>query len=203
MCRFHKNEVCFLGYVSSQVVKMEDEWIEAVKNWPELTSIRDIQVFIGFANFYWCFILSFSRIAVSLTSLLKISELSKLGPKAFRADDDEIIVDSGNRANEMVVNLSKNEKISNFYWRFIRSFSRIAALLISLLKTIGLSKLASKAFRADDDEVVGGGGNRVDETVVDSSKSKNEKSKKLTCMPNIRATGEPNFLTSNAKKAFN
>ena len=31
---------------------MKDKQIEAVKNWPELTSIRDIQVFIGFANFY-------------------------------------------------------------------------------------------------------------------------------------------------------
>ena len=52
-CRFHKDEVRFLGYiVSAQGVRMEDERIEAVKNWPEPTSVRDIQVFIGFANFY-------------------------------------------------------------------------------------------------------------------------------------------------------
>ena len=50
---------------------MEDERIEAVKNWPEPTSVRDIQVFIGFANFYQRFIRGFSRIAAPLTLLLK------------------------------------------------------------------------------------------------------------------------------------
>ena len=56
-CRFHKDKVRFLGYiVSAQGVRMEDERIEAVKNWPEPTSVRDIQVFIGFANFYRRFI---------------------------------------------------------------------------------------------------------------------------------------------------
>ena len=71
-CRFHKDEVRFLGYiVSAQGVRMEDERIEAVKNWPEPTSVRNIQVFIGFANFYRRFIRGFSRIAAPLTSLLK------------------------------------------------------------------------------------------------------------------------------------
>ena len=31
---------------------MEDKQIEVVKNWPELKSMRDIQVFLGIANFY-------------------------------------------------------------------------------------------------------------------------------------------------------
>ena len=139
-CQFHKDEVCFLGYiVSAQGVRMEDERIEAVKNWPEPTSVRDIQVFIGFAN---------------------------------------------------------------FYRRFIRGFSRIAAPLTSMLKTTGSSEeSAPRAFRAGNDEVVGGGGGRADETVVNSSK--NEKSKKSTRVPNVGATGKPNFLTPNAKKAFN
>ena len=73
-----------------------------------------------------------------------------------------------------------------------------------MLKTIGLSEeLAPKAFRADNDEVVGNDGGRANKTVVDLSKSKNEKSRKSTRMPNIKATREPNFLTPNAKKALN
>ena len=37
------NEVCFLGYVvSAQAVRIEDEQIEAVKNWLEPTFVRDI-----------------------------------------------------------------------------------------------------------------------------------------------------------------
>ena len=56
-CQFHKDEVCILEYiVSAQRVQIEDERIKAVRNWPEPKSIRDIQVFLGFANFYWRFI---------------------------------------------------------------------------------------------------------------------------------------------------
>ena len=73
-CRFHQEEVRFLGYVvSSKGIRMEDERIEAVKQWPEPQSVRDIQVFLGFANFYRRFIQGFSRIAASLTSMLKTS----------------------------------------------------------------------------------------------------------------------------------
>ena len=45
--------------------------MEVVKNWLEPKSICDIQVFLGFANFYRRFIQGFSRIAAPLTSMLK------------------------------------------------------------------------------------------------------------------------------------
>ena len=52
-CRFHQDKVRCLGYVvSAQGVQIENEKIEAGKNWPKPKSIRDIQVFLGFANFY-------------------------------------------------------------------------------------------------------------------------------------------------------
>ena len=50
---------------------MEDKKIKAVEQWPEPKLVRDIQVFLGFANFYWQFIQGFSRIAAPLTSMLK------------------------------------------------------------------------------------------------------------------------------------
>ena len=50
---------------------MEAERIEVVRKWPEPKSVRDIQVFLGFANFYWRFIQGFSKIAAPLTSMLK------------------------------------------------------------------------------------------------------------------------------------
>ena len=50
---------------------MEDERIKAVEQWPEPKLIRDIQVFLGFANFYWRFIQGFSCIVIPLTSMLK------------------------------------------------------------------------------------------------------------------------------------
>ena len=73
-CRFYQSEIRFLGYVvSTQGVSIEDEKIKAMKNWPEPKSARDIQVFIGFANFYRCFIQGFTKIAAPLTSMLKTS----------------------------------------------------------------------------------------------------------------------------------
>ena len=57
--------------MSSQGIYMEDEKIKAVKQWPEPKSVKDIQVFLGFANFYWQFIQGFSCIAAPLTSMLK------------------------------------------------------------------------------------------------------------------------------------
>ena len=42
-CRFYEDEVRFLRYVVlSQGIRMEDEKIEAVKNWPEPKSVWDI-----------------------------------------------------------------------------------------------------------------------------------------------------------------
>ena len=70
------------------------------------------------------------------------------------------------------------------------------------MKTIGSSdELALKAFKADSNGVVGDSSDRANKTVVNLSK--NEKSRNLTRVLNIRAPGEPIFLTPNAKKTFN
>ena len=56
-CHFHKDKVFFLEYVVlAQEVLMKEKRINIMKNWPEPKSICDIQVFLGFANFYCCFI---------------------------------------------------------------------------------------------------------------------------------------------------
>ena len=52
---------------------MEDEKIEAVKQYRKLQPIWDIQIFPRFANFYWQFIQAFSQITAPLISMLKIS----------------------------------------------------------------------------------------------------------------------------------
>ena len=61
--------------------------------------------------------------------------------------------------------------------------------------------MALKAFRANDNKVVGSDNNRTNRTVVNLSK--NENSRKLTHVPNIGGMEESNFLTFDAKKAFN
>lgn len=45
--------------------------VEAVVNWPAPHTIRELQRFLGFANFYRRFIRNYSSVAAPLTSLLK------------------------------------------------------------------------------------------------------------------------------------
>ncbi len=73
--QFHKNAVQFLGFVIlAQGIRMEEKRIEAVKTWPERQLVRDIQVFLGFANFYRRFIQNFSRIVAPLISILQTAD---------------------------------------------------------------------------------------------------------------------------------
>ena len=89
-CRFQQDEIRFLSYVvSAQGVQMEDERIETVKSWPEPKSVRDIQVFIGFANFYRRFIQGFSKIAAPLTSMFKTSSTASTPSQKLRMGEDK------------------------------------------------------------------------------------------------------------------
>ena len=65
---------------------MEEERIEAVKNWPEPKSARDIQMFIGFANFYHRFIQGFSKIAALLDSMLKTKATINVANKSSKSE---------------------------------------------------------------------------------------------------------------------
>ena len=70
-CRFYQDKFRFLGnVVAAHGMRIEDKRIEAVRNWPESKSVRGIQVFFGFANFYQRFIQGFSKIARPLTLIL-------------------------------------------------------------------------------------------------------------------------------------
>ncbi|KAK3556118.1 hypothetical protein QTP70_005602 [Hemibagrus guttatus] len=71
-CEFHVQRTAFLGYnVSYQGVEMDNSKITAVTEWPQPTTVKELQRFLGFANFYRRFICNYSVTAASLTSLLK------------------------------------------------------------------------------------------------------------------------------------
>ena len=62
----------FLGYVvATDGVTMNEKKVESIKLWKAPASVRDIQIFIGFANFYCRFIKNFSAICAPITNLLK------------------------------------------------------------------------------------------------------------------------------------
>ena len=57
-------------------IQIEEEQIKAVCDWPKPQSVRDIQVFLGFANFYQRFIQKFSRLTTPVTSMLKTASVA-------------------------------------------------------------------------------------------------------------------------------
>ena len=64
--------------------------------------------------------------------------------------------------------------------------------------------MAPKLFKADDNKFVNSGGSRANKTVMNSfNQLKNNKSRNLMYMPNIKTTKEPIFSNLNAKKVFN
>ena len=48
---------------------MASNKVQVIQDWPEPQKIKDIQSFLGFANFYWCFIPKYSEITIPLTHL--------------------------------------------------------------------------------------------------------------------------------------
>ncbi len=71
-CEFHRSTVQFLGYVISQDgIQMDQGKVKAIKEWPLPQSVKDLQRFLGFANFYRRFIKNFNMLTAPLTSLLR------------------------------------------------------------------------------------------------------------------------------------
>ena len=63
-------EIPILGVIVGKgQVKMEQEKIKAVKEWKTPTKIKDVESFLGFANFYQRFIHNFSHTARPLNEL--------------------------------------------------------------------------------------------------------------------------------------
>ena len=77
-CTFDAESVLFLGFVlSSQGVSLANETIEAVLDWAPPKSVKEVQVFLGFANFYRRFVRNFSGIAKPL------SDATRGNPRSF------------------------------------------------------------------------------------------------------------------------
>ena len=69
---FHQDEVKFLGYiVKTSGVTMSDRKVKSVQNWAHPRSVKEVQIFIGFANLYRRFIKDFSKVCKPITETLK------------------------------------------------------------------------------------------------------------------------------------
>jgi hypothetical protein len=71
-CHFNKDTVNYLGFVlSKDGLTMDPSKVQTIQDWPEPRKVKDIQYFLGFANFYRRFISDYSDIVVPLTRLTR------------------------------------------------------------------------------------------------------------------------------------
>ncbi|KAL0147889.1 hypothetical protein M9458_056810 [Cirrhinus mrigala] len=71
-CTFHQSTIQFLGYeISPKGIQVDERKVDAIKSWPIPTSVKELQRFLGFSNFYRRFIHNYSAIISPLTDLLK------------------------------------------------------------------------------------------------------------------------------------
>ena len=67
--------------MSTAGVLVDRSRVAIVKDWPTLTTFREVQVFLGFTNFYRRFIKQYSKIVAPLTTLSKgVKNGKKAGP---------------------------------------------------------------------------------------------------------------------------
>ncbi len=87
-CEFDNSSVAFLGYViSPDGIFMEKSKVETIQCWVTPSSIKDVQRFLGFANFYCRFIKGYSKITTSLTTLTYKDKPFSWNPTAQAAFD--------------------------------------------------------------------------------------------------------------------
>ena len=71
-CEFTTQSTRYLGLIiSTDGIRMDPAKVEAVLAWETPRTVKDVQAFLGFANFYRRFINKFSRLAGPLTALTR------------------------------------------------------------------------------------------------------------------------------------
>ncbi|PCH39246.1 marY1-like reverse transcriptase, partial [Wolfiporia cocos MD-104 SS10] len=74
-CFFEQSSIEYLGMIISDgKIMMDPKKYDGVQQWPRPTKVKEVQAFLGFANFYRRFVEGFSKIAKPLTELTKKSE---------------------------------------------------------------------------------------------------------------------------------
>ena len=78
----------FLGFIISTTgVTMDPEKVSVVKNWAIPTTVKGVQSFLGFCNFYRKFLKCYGRVVRPLTNLTKKGHWHQLGAQEIEAFD--------------------------------------------------------------------------------------------------------------------
>jgi hypothetical protein len=71
-CEFHVQETKYLDMILSPAgISMDPKKVSTVQEWETPANVKDVQIFLGFANFYRRFIRGYSKVVSRLTALMK------------------------------------------------------------------------------------------------------------------------------------
>ena len=71
-CELDREEMTFVGFlVSKSGIGMDPAKVASILEWPTPKNVKEVQSFLGFANFYKKFILHYSSLTSPLTSLTR------------------------------------------------------------------------------------------------------------------------------------
>ena len=71
-CKFSVEKTTFLGFViSANGIEIDLAKVDTIHTWEAPKCVKDMQYFLGFANFYWRFIYKYSKIYQLLFNLLR------------------------------------------------------------------------------------------------------------------------------------
>ena len=82
-CEFLCKEVKYLGYIvrAGDSITVDPAKVKSILEWEAPSSLKGVRSFLGFANFYRCFVGNFSEIAAPLTALTKKATNWRWGPE--------------------------------------------------------------------------------------------------------------------------
>ena len=79
-CKFFQKETEYLGFlISHNQIRMDPAKVQAILEWPDPLTIKQIQELLGFGNFYRRFIEGYSELVRPLTSLLRKGRVFEWG----------------------------------------------------------------------------------------------------------------------------
>jgi len=88
-CTFHTDTIDYLGFViSPKGIHMDPAKTRVIHEWPPPRTMREVQSFLGFANFYRRFIENYSKVAYPLTILTRKDKPFQWTDKAQSAFDN-------------------------------------------------------------------------------------------------------------------
>ncbi|KAL1191707.1 putative mitochondrial protein [Cardamine amara subsp. amara] len=93
-CTFCTDNLVFLDFViSADGIKVDEEKVRAVREWPSPKTVGEVRSFHGLAGFYRRFVKNFSTIAATLTEVIKKNvgfKWEKAQEEAFQALKDKL-----------------------------------------------------------------------------------------------------------------